>query len=187
MRCASCGAENLPGNRFCAGCGRSLVAGDAPHARPTSAGASTSRPGGAGGGFIADWFARFKEEWRRSPLLKLLTIVLFIYLLLTQDPGVLVASLVIAAGMRFLADRLDAPLAPFWPIRDVLPRKLRLVLACVVPLAIGYQIAVSPSLIRLLDWLPYIGPDASVFFFMTAITAFVAYVLVRERAARAPA
>jgi hypothetical protein len=105
---------------------------------------------------------------------------LLVYALLSGQWVVVIASLAIAWTMSRFAQRLDAPLAPFWPYRNRLPRPTRVVLAWVLPAAISLLITVHPALGATFSRLPIVGPEASLFICMTTISALVAYVLIRN-------
>jgi hypothetical protein len=177
LRCVHCGRDNPDGDRFCSGCGQVLGA----------AGAVAIQPGATVGqsmGGLGAWLNQLKEQWKKSWPLKILTAVLLIYALLTQNPATILIGIGVGLAMRYLGERLDGPLAPFWPVRDMAPRPIRVVLAFLVPMFIAWQITMTPTIFQRLTFLPYVGPDASVFACITALCALIATLLVRERTKR---
>ncbi|MGB8645296.1 MAG: hypothetical protein WCF84_08660, partial [Anaerolineae bacterium] len=104
--------------------------------------------------------------------------IILIYVILTRNFIALFIGFAIAWLIRRYADRLDRVLLPIWPLRNRLPRRSRKVLAWVAPLIVSFII--SGWLIKFFDWLPLIGPDASVFTFTALIAALIAYPLIRE-------
>lgn len=143
---------------------------------------SVAGPQSATVGQGTNLLARFIEQWKASPLLKLISAVLLIYALLTQNPMMIVIGIAVGFAVRFLVGRLEGPLAPFWPIRDILPKPVRLVLAFLVPMFIAWKITTTPGLAQKLAFIPSLGQDTSVFATITGICALVACLLVQERA-----
>jgi hypothetical protein len=124
---------------------------------------------------LAAWLATLRAlGWRG---LWPLAIVL-VYVVLTRNFTALIVGLFIALIVRTFAGTFDRLLGPFWPYRDRMPRKLRMLLAWLVPLVVS--LLITTTLFNLFAWLPLIGPDASVFVFTALIAAPIAYVLMRE-------
>jgi hypothetical protein len=161
MACPHCGVDVAPGRGSCAGCGRPA----AIHS--------------------VEGTARDLRALLRIRLVQVALGALLVYTLLSGEPVVILASIGLAFVMRRFAQRLDEPLTSFWPIRDSIPRKLRMFLAIVLPLIVGLLIIVTP-LNRLLSWLPLVGPNASVFIMMTGISTCIAYILIREPVLQRP-
>lgn len=176
--CPHCGAGLMPGSRVCPLCGRPLVA---------EAGAGTGAGAAASGGLgfsmdaIKAWLAELRKlGWKKTWPLALSAAFLVIYVVITLNPIPLIIAFAIAWAIRKFADQIDDRLRPLWPYRERVPRKFRMILAWVAPMVIAFVITGSPPLFGLVSWLPIIGPDGSLFVFLTAISAFVAYMLIRQ-------
>jgi hypothetical protein len=168
VRCV-CGHDNPPGAGFCGSCGRTLSTASADQS-PAGAGSAVAEPTG----MHVDWSALATNR-----LIQVAGVALLIYALLSGQWVVVLLGIGLAWVMREFAQRLDEPLASFWPQRDAIPRHTRMVLAFVLPMAFGLLLTIT-SLSSLFNWLPLIGREASIFVFMTAISTLIAYVLVRE-------
>jgi hypothetical protein len=138
-------------------------------------------PGGIFADFIAEWREILSSGGKvLNRVLLIVGIGLLIYSLVMGQPILVVLSLAIAWGMRKLADLLDEPLAPFWAARNVIPTPIRMMLAFVVPFPVVGALVVWPPFTLTLDRLPYLRSETWGFVIMTAVSAFVAYLFVRE-------
>lgn len=106
-------------------------------------------------------------------------IVLF-YTLLTRNLTAPVVTIGLAWLLHQFGAKIDGVLTPVWPYRNKIPRQFRAILAWVTPISIAYVITGSATLFALFSWIPFIGPDASVFTCMTIIGTFLMYLLIRE-------
>ncbi len=106
--------------------------------------------------------------------------IVLCYTLLTGNLTAPVVTIGLALLLRQFGPNIDDVLAPVWPHRDKIPLHFRTILAWVAPVSIAYVITGSAMLFALFSWIPFIGPDASVFTCMAIIGTFLIYLLIRE-------
>ncbi len=190
MNCARCGHANPSASRFCRNCGQPLIIVPAT-AQPSGAGVLTAAPPAyvpaypapqpgappaADVNSVSFWINEVKRYgWRLWP-----AALLLIYIFWTKNLMVLVIGITITWGVRRYSTRIDEVLRPVWPYRNLIPAKFRKILGWVVPVAISLLIGITPSLWRLLGWLPIVGATASLSIFTALIASLAAYILVRE-------
>lgn len=123
-----------------------------------------------------------RDPGRDLRRLVLPAMVVLIYALLARSVTAVAVTAGLAAVLRSSGDRIDRILQPVWSQRDRIPRRVRTVLAWVLPVVLAFYVTGSATLSGRLDGLPLVGPDASVFAVVTAIGGLLSYVLIREPA-----
>jgi hypothetical protein len=107
---------------------------------------------------------------------------LLIYSLVLGQPILVLLTLAMGWAMRKVVDQLDAPLAPFWKIRDVIPYPPRLILGWVAPILVVLWLLAWPPFAPWVSRLPWLRPESWSFLIITAVSAIVAYLFIREPA-----
>ncbi|MEP7305864.1 MAG: hypothetical protein ABJA98_10125 [Acidobacteriota bacterium] len=102
------------------------------------------------------------------------------FAVLTRSVVPVIISMLLVGGMRHFGQGIDRALSPFWRLRDVIPRPLRMGLGWIVPIGVGYLMTASPTLQNGIARLPFGAPEISVFTATAVIAAPLAYFLVRE-------
>jgi hypothetical protein len=168
MQCAACGRDNPAGRPFCAGCGRPLTA-----AGGVGVASSDQDP-------LDLQEAEQSKSWLPDWALTVVSVALIIYSVIMGNIWLLLVAFAVAWVVQMLAGRLDGLLAPFWAVRNLIPRRVRGILAWVLPLGLFFFLSPSPQYFAMTSWLPIIGPDASSFIITTALAALIALLLIRE-------